>query len=237
LLPDLARNNHGTFLVPASINYTSTEKGVAVETNSQAVEFNSTPINGTNDFSVVIWTKLSTTQSANDSLIPIFGQKAAVAASAGFMIYYWYGGADAGKWMHSTANGTASSEILTSATANTQGSFAHIVMRRSAAITNNGDFWINGIQYSLASSSTLRDVTTTTKLRISADASNLRKANQTVIEARVYSRLLTEPEIKLLASRPGIGLVPERRKTIQFQQQQFSPAWSRRQQLIGSGVY
>jgi hypothetical protein len=56
-------------------------------------------------------------------------------------------------------------------------------------------------------------------------------------DVRAYNRILTEPEIKLLASHPGIGLAPERRRTIQFQQQQFSPAWSRRQQLIGSGVY
>jgi hypothetical protein len=55
-------------------------------------------------------------------------------------------------------------------------------------------------------------------------------------DIRIYSRILTEPEIRLLASRPGIGLIPER-KSLLFQQQQFSPAWSRRQQLIGSGVY
>jgi hypothetical protein len=55
-------------------------------------------------------------------------------------------------------------------------------------------------------------------------------------DIRIYNRALTEPEIKLLASEPGIGLVPQR-KNLLFQQQQFSPAWSRRQQLIGSGVY
>lgn len=235
ILPDLSRlNNHGVFDATGT-SFDTTSRGVGLQLGQRVTEFNTVPINGTNDFTVSIWTNLSANQSASDQLIPVFGQKGSMAASAGWMIYYWYGGANLGRWMHSTANGSSASEILTSLAANTQGSLAHIVMRRSAAIANNGDFYINAMQYLLATSSTIRDVSTSSRLRIGADSNTFRVANQTILDARVYSRLLSEAEIQLLASEPGIGLRPER-TSVFFGAQFFNSAWARNSNYIISPV-
>jgi len=55
-------------------------------------------------------------------------------------------------------------------------------------------------------------------------------------DVRIYNRALSESEIRLLASERGIGLRPQRTRRYHAASS-FSPAWVRRQSLIGSGVY
>ena len=55
-------------------------------------------------------------------------------------------------------------------------------------------------------------------------------------DIRIYNRVLSESEIRILAQRPGIGLTTQRR-TAYYAPPSFNAGRLRRQQLIGSGVY
>lgn len=54
-------------------------------------------------------------------------------------------------------------------------------------------------------------------------------------DVRIYNRLLTQQEIRLLASEPGIGLRPER-TSVFFGAQLFNAAWARNSNMILSPV-
>jgi hypothetical protein len=112
----------------------------------------------------------------------------------------------------------------------------HLALVRSGSTGSwNYRFFVDGIQWLSATTTTSTGASNPIAIARNGDR-NAQFFPGNIDDVRLYNRALTEPEIRLLASRPGIGLVPER-KSLLFQQQQFSPAWSRRQQLIGSGVY
>jgi hypothetical protein len=57
-----------------------------------------------------------------------------------------------------------------------------------------------------------------------------------IADARLYSRPMTLPEIRLLGTEPGIGLKPER-TSVFFGADLFSAAWlSKQSSLIGGGI-
>jgi hypothetical protein len=142
-------------------------------------------------------------------------------------MYYWYSGANAGKFMHSTASGSNRSEVNIATAVSITSQWAHVAMIRNSTLTNGGTFYINGIEYPLASAITIWDVTTTSKTRIAADAGGFRVGIFTWDDARVYNRALTEPEIKRLASNPNVGLRTQK-QTMFYQ----FPSASRRRKLI-----
>jgi hypothetical protein len=228
-IPDASsRGNALTLNVNANTKFIPGKNGISVDLNGGRAEAAyTTNITGTSNFTLSIWIKLSSTQSASDQLIPIFGQKAVNAADAGIMMYYWYGGANAGKFMHSTANGSSRSEINIATAVSITSQWAHVVMVRNSALANGGTYYINGIEYPLASAITIWDVTTTSKLRIAQDASASRTGNFTWDDARVYNRALTEPEIKRLASNPNVGLRSQK-QTMFYQ----FPSGSKRRRIL-----
>lgn len=71
--------------------------------------------------------------------------------------------------------------------------------------------------------------------RLASYSSNVVPLNGQIADHRVYSRILTEHEIRLLATEPGIGLRPER-TSVFFGAQLFNAAWARNANVVISPV-
>lgn len=216
----------------------SGQYGIQTSTSNKYVACQPVPIEGTTDFTVSLWVNVAATQTAGDNLVPLFGQKAPVAAEAGFMVVYFYAGGNAGKWLMSTGSGAAFSEPLTSGTANVTGTIAHVVMRRGAGLAQNGDFVINGIRYPLATTLTILNITTTANMTWGRDATGFRQTNQVIFEAACWKRCLHINEIAELY-RIGVGGMYQRRRRRRLYAAQagFQASWAlRRSHIIGGGL-
>jgi hypothetical protein len=207
--------------------------GIATSTASKYVQCEPVPIEGTSDFTVSLWVNVSATQTASDSLVPLFGQKAASATDAGFIVVYFYGGANTGKWMVSTGSGSASSEILTTTAANVTNTIAHVIMRRGAGLAQNGDFVINSVQYPLASTLTILNITTTSKMTWGRDASAFRQTNQVIFDATCWRRCLSLNEIAELYRIGIAGMYERKRRTLRRYMTEQATGARRRRILCG----
>jgi hypothetical protein len=230
LLPDLARGNHGVLTNMDASDWVSGQYGRALDFDgvNDYVTTADSPFDFTDKFSVAFWCKL------------VSGRFLVTKGNMGLNGYgFDFGGFTANHIEFLVVQN--SSNYLNRGAAN-PGGWVHVCGMFDSSVIGAGRnmLFLNGIQQTgtVTSSGTVTSVTTNNANLIIGSSSELSVyLNAQFDDIRAYSRILTYQEIRLLASRPGIGLVPERRRTIQFQQQQFSPAWSRRQQLIGSGVY
>jgi hypothetical protein len=134
------------------------------------------------------------------------------------------------------APGGANTEIFSTDKVN-DGVWAH------GLIQSNGskyDLFVNGIRQTMVftagsdNGDWLADMTGTTGETICdigaqwASGALFSSLNGQVDDVRIYSRTLSEPEIKLLASRPGIGLRQDRDRNTFYQ----FPSGSRRRRIL-----
>jgi hypothetical protein len=243
-LPDLSgRNNHGTLTNMGPEDWVSAQYGRALDFDgvNDYVEVNDS-FRFASTGSVVFWYR----GSVESGTAIYFGDR----ANSSFTIY-----------LGNNVTNTLSNELITVVhdvgglariygyTTATRGelydnNWHHVAVVQRVANTN-AEIWIDGVSKTVTNGSSGLSTyvignTSFNFLQFASErysnTNNFFLTGQ-MDDIRFTTRPFSPAEIKLLASRPGIGLVPERRRTIQFQQQQFSPAWSRRQQLIGSGVY
>ena len=109
--------------------------------------------------------------------------------------------------VRSTLINQLSSRTYTLSQSLTAGSFFHFATVKTPGV-DTGELYVNGV----------RQTSFTGQLYATPGTGNLRLAAYQTVNAlfmdgrlddiRVYNRVLTEPEIRLLASRPGIGLQP-----------------------------
>ena len=151
---------------------------------------------GTGDFTISVWMYL--TQTAGKTYQCIVGNKAQAAASLGCAIYW---NQSQKKFLWSTADGSNATEIWTVNTFDSiiYNSWHHIVMVRNTSDAKKGYFYIDGVRQEIASVPAIRNVTSTTAIRIGAMPSNAAyfftgKLN----DVRLYDSALSEDDIKEL---------------------------------------
>jgi hypothetical protein len=198
------------------------------------------PLTGTVNFTLSTWVYIySTGQTAPDGVFPILGQKPPTLAGAGVLIYYWYSGALAQKLTISTGNGSTGSQVDTSSATAIQNQWAHIAFVRRNGATNNGFFVVNGIEFPLASSLTILDVTTTSPFRIATDGNAFRAGRFICSDATVWNRGMSIDEIRELYRIGAGGMLQRRSRRRGYVQQAGFRAYyatQRNAQLIGGGL-
>ena len=198
------------------------------------------PIYGTMNFTLAAWVYIySTGQGGSDGLFPVMIQKAAPAAAAGCGMIYFYSGANAGKFMLSTGDGASFSEPLTSSAASITNSWAFVVLVRKTGTTNNGTCYVNGVEFPLASSLTVLNVTTTTSFRLAADGSGPFRLGRIIVSDAIgWNRALSQNEVSRLYNLGRGGMLQRRsRRRAYSQQAAFRPHYAQRNaQLIGGGL-
>lgn len=212
-LPDVSGyGNHGTLTNMSSDDWVSSQYGRALD------------FDGVND-----WVLMQGTQNAYN------------VGSGDFALFTWFRSTAAGTQSiflldnNSTGNGLilfAFGNILRtwvagvrtdSTTVINDGAWKHVGMvRRSGTVTQ----YINGIAGNTFTSAGSALTGQTPRIG-SYDGSNFMLTGQ-VDDARFYSRALTEPEIRLLASRPGIGLRQESHRQTFYQ----FPSGARRKRIL-----
>ena len=95
----------------------------------------------------------------------------------------------------------------------------------AARINNEVEFFYNGVSYGKVTGSSIPSFNCN---RI-GQRNGVVDTNGIIDDFRIYNRALSEPEIKLLASRPGIGLRPQRR-TMYY----APPTGARRRRILTS---
>lgn len=198
-------------------------------------------IYGTMNFTLAAWVWIYRTgQGGSDGLFPVMTQKAASASAAGCGMVYWYSGANAGKFLFSTANGASASEPTTSSAASIVNSWAFVVLVRKAGITNNGTCYVNGVEFPLASSLTILDVTTTTPFRLAADGGGPFRLGRIIVSDAIgWNRALTPNEIRNLYNLGRGGMLERRRRRRVYSVQAEavkSYLFANRGQVIGGGT-
>jgi len=123
-------------------------------------------------------------------------KKGASSANAGMGIYYNTGHQ---KFLWSTADGTSGVERFTTNTfGNLLGTYIHVIMVRDSNTTNNGHFYINGVQEAISSGGSLMDVNNNYNLLVGASSTlySLYYLEGEIPVAKIYSKALTATEAK-----------------------------------------
>jgi hypothetical protein len=193
------------------------------------------------NFTLSAWVYIySTGQTGSDGLLPIMTQKLAVASAAGIALVYFYGGANAGKLLFSTGNGTTVSEPPTSSAASLTNSWALVVCVRKTGMTNNGTCYVNGTEFPLASSLTVLDVTTTTPFRLAADGSGPFRLGKIIVSDAIgWNRALSQNEVARLYQLGRGGMLQRKPRRRAYSMQagfRAHYATQRNAQLIGGGL-
>jgi len=151
---------------------------------------------GTSDFSIAMWVKIPTITSGN--YYAVCTSKTAAAASSGFGIYWNY---SQKRFLWSTANGSTSNEIWMSSTVDTlvYDKWIHLVMVRNSNDPKIGYFYINGVRYDLASTPTVLNITSGTKLILGKTSDNYYPIKAYYNDFRIYDHALSIKEVKELS--------------------------------------
>jgi|13_taG_2_1085334.scaffolds.fasta_scaffold08900_2 hypothetical protein len=123
-------------------------------------------------------------------------KKGASSANAGMGIYYNTGHQ---KFLWSTANGSSSVERFTTNTfGNLLGTYIHVVMIRDSSVTNNGHFYINGVQEAITSGGSLMNVDNNYNLLVGASSTLYSNyfLEGNVPVAKIYNKALSAEEVK-----------------------------------------
>jgi len=149
---------------------------------------------GVSDFTISVWVKILT-QNGAPTFRGLITSKQAAAANAGYG-FYWNNSEN--KFLWSTANGSAASEIYSTNTFSSLiNTWANIVMIRQNGATKNGCFYINGTYESLASSATILNVDTANNMNLgnTADFYSAYWFKGTYGSVQIYNRALSEAEV------------------------------------------
>ena len=221
LLPDVSgRNNHGTLTNMASDDWVSSQYGRALDfdgTNDTVnIAFNRQPFQQAT-ISLFAFTRNTSTTTLwfQNNFCGLFLSR----FSAGKFLAFFDG---------TTLNNSAADESTTTILSNR---WYHFAATNNGAVTR---YYINGIAENSYSDTILQNASTL--IWIGSNANTVQFVNGQMDDIRIYNRALSESEIRLLASRPGIGLTTQRR-TAYYAPPSFNAGRLRRQQLIGSGVY
>ena len=151
---------------------------------------------GTGDFTISVWMYL--TQVAGKTYQCVVGNKAQAANSVGCAIYW---NQNQKKFLWSTADGSSATEIWSVNTFDTiiYNTWHHIVMVRNSSDAKKGYFYIDGERQEIASVPAIRNVTSSTSIKIGAMPANAAyfftgKLN----DVRLYDYALSEQDIKEL---------------------------------------
>ena len=123
-------------------------------------------------------------------------KKGASGANAGMSIYYNTGHQ---KFLWSTANGSSSVERFTTNTfGSLLGTYIHVVMIRDSSVTNNGHFYINGVQEAITSGGSLMNVDNNYNLLVGASSTLYSPyfLEGNVPLAKIYNKALTAAEVQ-----------------------------------------
>ena len=123
-------------------------------------------------------------------------KKGASSANAGMGVYYNTGHQ---KFLWSTADGTSGVERFTTNTfGHLLGTYIHVIMVRDSNTTNNGHFYINGVQEAISSGGSLMDVNNSYNLLVGASSTlySLYYLEGEIPVAKIYSKALTATEAK-----------------------------------------
>lgn len=220
LLPDLSgRGNNGTLTNMASDDWVSSQYGRALDFDGTDDEVRAQAPTISTTYCVSVWVKATTGNFSG--LITLSADASNLGAdlylnSSGTVVFY----------CPSTNNGSARS-FFTTTNAITSGQWVHLVGRWQAGLIN--DIYVNGVLAQGTLTGSVQSLLTTrTILSLGGRQGVNNWLTGQLDDARCYNRLLTESEIKLLASRPGIGLRQDRDRQTFYQ----FPSGSRRRLLL-----
>lgn len=150
---------------------------------------------GTGDFTVSAWIYII--QTAGKTYQCIVGNKARAANSAGFSIYW---NQNQKKFMWSTADGSATTEIWTSETFDSivYNSWHHIAMVRNSSDPKKGYFYFDGIRKEIASVPAIRNVSTSTTVKIGSitPVDTAYYFTGKINDVRIYDHALSAREVQ-----------------------------------------
>ena len=152
---------------------------------------------GTNNFTIeaMLYIPSDITTSTNH-FKGVVVKKGASSANAGMGIYYNTGHQ---KFLWSTANGSSGVERYTTNTfGSLLGTYIHVVMIRDNSVTNNGHFYINGVQEAITSGGSIMNVDNNFNLLVGASSTlySLYFLEGNVPVAKIYNKALSADEIK-----------------------------------------
>ena len=183
--------------------------GLAFDETNDYINFgNATNTNfGSDNFTIECVAYIDPNVS-NDTYKGLVIKKGAGAANAGYGLYY---NTSKEKFLWSTANGSSNSEVFSTNTwSSIENNYAHIVMVRDSAATNNGHFYINGVYESLASTASIKDVDNTYNLVVGASSTLYSQyyLKGKVSQVKLYNKALTASEVlqNYNATRGRFGL-------------------------------
>ena len=168
---------------------------------------------GIGDFSIACWIKI--TQVSGKTYQCIIGNKSTAAASVGCALYW---NQNRKKFLWSTADGTEATEIWSADTFDTlvYNQWHHIVMIRNNNDSKKGYFYFDGVRKEIASIPPIRNISSTTSLKIGAvtPLSSTYCYTGYINDVRIYDHALSPQEVKKISqglilhyplNRDGIG--------------------------------
>ena len=198
-LPDLTGyGNHGTLTNMAADDWVSSERGRALDFDgaNDFVAFSSIPFTGTGPFSVLAWLKSSSATVGGQ----VFGNYFAGN------LQVFYGTNFIGMWLANSSTYLGTNPWNTQLPQFTTNTTCMVAQRFSNGETR---CYLDAVLQKTGSSTA--DIGSTTAFRIGANAGGGERFAGQILQVSLYNRALSESEIRILASRPGIGLVPQRR--------------------------
>lgn len=174
--------------------YSSTQGGsISFDGTNDYVTFGDVIDFNTSDFSLAVWVYIPS--GTSNTYKAIINKKGENANDAGYGLYYNTG---MQKFLWSTANGGASSEIFTTNTFGyIEDTWAYVVMYRKNGDTNNGGYYVNGVYQSLASSATVLNVDSVYNLSLAVAGSTYTPYcfQGKISNVQIYNRALSSSEI------------------------------------------
>ena len=220
LLPDLSgRGNNGALTGMDASDWVSSQYGRALEFDGVDDKVTSTHPLGVSvsQCTFSVWMRKA---SASDIAISSIGSE---TANSRFHISWFSDGQ-----LYCTVENGASSygEFAPSFTSNFR-NYCLVYDGTQATNASRLRVFLDGQQVSLSYTGTIPSTAISSNVvAIGAGSGSFSKSQQDDI--RIYNRALTEPEIKLLASRPGIGLRQESQRNTFYQ----FPSGSRRRRIL-----
>lgn len=171
--------------------------------SNQYAEIASAPaqVRFTGPFSAFAWVRLDTSQGVPDNAIV-----AAINNTGQFIGWMiWNNAGRVNAYFQSAARATGATTVTTN-------TWVHVGIGFTGSLAQ---VWVNGRLDGSASTTSAPSYNASDPLRIGAYANiqlNDRSIRGDIDDIRIYNRALTQAEVALLATRRGIGLVPQRQR-------------------------
>ena len=243
LMPDLSGNgNNGKLTNMGPEDWVSGKYGRALDfdgSNDKVADIGQLNsfsfIQNTGVFAISFWAKFDT----DDTRLTVLGNEPATV-NKGFFVIREYLAPFGNNAMRFISFRGVSNTFVVTGTTNDQTALAGKLDHWCFASTyqnNIGQWYLNGVAVTTTSkpgttsagSLSSGDSTRTLSIGVATFTSDVLQLDGQLDDIRIYNRALSEPEIKLLASRPGIGLKPQRR-TMYY----APPTGARRRRILTS---